>query len=80
VNNADVNAKDNLGRTCLKYAALTGDIQLVRLLEIHGSASTEGQTIASLHGGSRHRHVEISSSMDMDFHQWEFVDFQDVIT
>jgi ankyrin repeat protein len=30
VNNADVNATDNLGRTCLEYAALTGDIQLVR--------------------------------------------------
>lgn len=55
VNNADVNAKDNLGRTCLKYAALTGDIQLVRLLEMHGSASTESQTVATSHGGPRHR-------------------------
>lgn len=45
VNNADVNTKDNLGRTSRMYATLTGDIQLVRLSEVHGSSAFENDTI-----------------------------------
>jgi hypothetical protein len=77
VNNADVNAKDNLGRTSRMYATLTGDIQLVRLLEVHGSSAVENDTIFTSRV-PRHSAV-ISSNLGTHFHHWDSIDFQDAM-
>lgn len=77
VNNADVNAKDNLGRTCRMYATLTGDVQVIRLLEVHGSSAFENDTVFT--SRVRRNSVVISSNLGTYFHQWDSFDFQDAI-
>ena len=78
LSNADVEAQDNFGRTALMYAYLTGDIQLIRLFEVHGSSATGIETITLSRGVPRHS-VAISSNLGVHFLRWESVDFQDAI-
>jgi hypothetical protein len=54
LSNADVEAQDNFGRTALMYAYLTGDIQLIRLFEVHGSSATGIETITLSRRVPRH--------------------------
>ena len=78
LSNADVEAQDNFGRTALMYAYLTGDIQLIRLFEVHGSSATGIETITLSRRVPRHS-VAISSNLGVHFLRWESVDFQDAI-
>ncbi|CAG2210201.1 unnamed protein product [Mytilus edulis] len=70
--NADVNAKDNFGRTALTYAFLSGDLQLVRVLELHGSSSWDVNV--SFYRQARES-VMIISDLNMHFHRWNSNDF-----
>ena len=67
---ADVNAKDNFGRTAHTYAYLSGDIRLMRLLELIGPSSWDVNV--SFH---RRESVVITSNLNIHFHRWESNDF-----
>ncbi|CAC5408297.1 unnamed protein product [Mytilus coruscus] len=71
---ADVNAKDNFGRTALTYAFLSGDLQLVRLLELNGSSSWIWDVNISFYRQARES-VLIISDLNMHFHRWNSNDF-----
>lgn len=80
-NNADINAKDNLGRTALAYAFLSGDLQLIRLFEVYGSGNVDivNRTNQSSSGHFRNS-VMIASNLGNHFHRWESADFQNALT
>ena len=76
---ADVNAKDNFGRTALTYAFLNGDLQLVRILELNGSSAWATQDVNVNFYRKARDSVIITSSLGMHFHRWASDDFADNI-
>lgn len=77
-NNANVNVMDNLGQTPLVYAYLSGDVQIIRLLEVHGSLSLLGNRRLSGRGSPRDS-VVFTSNLGVYFHRWESIDYFDAL-